>query len=283
MAAAASCALQSAGGGSSREGDFKAASLKLAGGPTPCSGRVEVLHNQQWGTVCDSGWDLADARVACKEVGCGEALAAPRGAKFGAGSGPTWMNQVNCTGEEDSLSKCPAAQSFGENSCDHSKDAGVECAGNKLLEIRLSDGFNRCSGRVEILHEDRWGTVCDDGWDLDDAEVVCRYLGCGTAKVARGSKFGGGSGPIWLDEVDCNGTESSISKCKAKSWGDQDCNHSEDAGVICTESRLVNGSSRCSGRVEVFRKEEWGTVCDADWDIHDAHVLCRELDCGNAR
>lgn len=121
-------------------------------------------------------------------------------------------------------------------------------------EIRLSNGLNQCSGRVEILHEKLWGTICDDDWDLDDAKVVCQYLGCGTALSApRGSRFGGGSGPIWLDGVNCTGSESAISKCHAKAWGEHDCTHSEDAGVICAGKEHL-----CSSKVE---QRLW-EVCD---------------------
>lgn len=111
------------------------AEMRLAGGSTLCTGRVEVLFNQRWGTICDNGWDLADANVVCREVGCGSALGTAGAAKFGQGTGPIWMDQVNCTGEEDSLRKCPP-KIMREHSCSHSKDAGVECAGNnhKMLE-----------------------------------------------------------------------------------------------------------------------------------------------------
>lgn len=113
-------------------------------------------------------------------------------------------------------------------------------------EIRLTSGPNHCSGRVEIFHEKLWGTLCDDDWDLDDARVVCRYLGCGTALSApRGSRFGQGSGPIWLDGINCTGSETAISKCPAKPWGSHDCTHSEDAGVIC-----AGGVSLCKLRTE---------------------------------
>lgn len=102
-------------------------------------------------------------------------------------------------------------------------------------DIRLSDGPHRCAGRVEILHKNVWGTVCDDGWDLNDALVVCRYLGCGTAlSVTRSPVFGEGSGPIWLADVNCNGTENSIGKCETKPWAVRKCHHFEDAGVVCT-------------------------------------------------
>ncbi|XP_054848823.1 deleted in malignant brain tumors 1 protein-like [Eublepharis macularius] len=254
--------------------------LRLVGGSTQCAGRVEVLHKQKWGTVCGNGWNLTEAQVVCREMGCGKALTAPIGAKFGQGSGPTWMDGLNCTGEEDSLHKCPA-KPLAEHSCDRSMHAGVECA--EPPEIRLSQGDHQCAGRVEIFHEELWGTICDDNWDLDDAKVVCRYLGCGTAISApRGSRFGEGSGPIWLDGINCTGTENAISKCPAKEWGQHDCTHSEDAGVICADIRLMAGSNRCSGRVEIYHNEQWGTICDDGWDIHNAQVVCRELDCGNA-
>ncbi|XP_054848842.1 deleted in malignant brain tumors 1 protein-like isoform X2 [Eublepharis macularius] len=168
---------------------------RLVNGLIPCSDRVEVLRNQEWGTVCENGWDMNEARVVCQEVGCGKALAAPGGAKFGQGSGSIWMDEVNCTGSEDSLSECTATP-LAEDSCGHNKDASVECA--EQTEVRLVNGLNQCSGRVEFLRDRLWGTVCDDDWDLEDAKVVCRYLGCGAAESApQGAHFGAGSGPSW--------------------------------------------------------------------------------------
>ncbi|NXA19462.1 DMBT1 protein, partial [Ibidorhyncha struthersii] len=168
-----------------------------------------------------------------------------------------------------------------------------------------------CSGRVEVFYGQRWGTMCDDTWDLVEAEVVCRQLGCGKALLAtHGASFGQGSGPIWLDDVSCAGTEAALSQCRATPWGSHNCGHGEDAGVVCTAQcctlssqakiqqklrsflflntgfaellpvRLVNGSSNCSGRVEVFHEQQWGTVCDDSWDLTDAQVVCRQLGCG---
>ena len=102
-------------------------------------------------------------------------------------------------------------------------------------QIRVVHGDNSCSGRVEIYHNGEWGTVCDDYWDLSDAEVVCRQLGCGKAVgVPQDVYFGQGSGKIWLDDVRCSGTESSITQCKHNGFGVEDCDASEDAGVVCS-------------------------------------------------
>ncbi|XP_035997495.1 scavenger receptor cysteine-rich type 1 protein M130-like [Fundulus heteroclitus] len=99
--------------------------------------------------------------------------------------------------------------------------------------IRLS-GSTSCSGRVEIYNS-TWGTVCDDGWDLADAQVVCRQLSCGTALAATSSAvFGEGTGQIGLDDVNCLGNENSLTSCQHPEYGKHNCGHSEDAGVVCS-------------------------------------------------
>ncbi|XP_023806159.1 deleted in malignant brain tumors 1 protein-like [Oryzias latipes] len=164
----------------------------------------------------------------------------------------------------------------------------IFCAWNSFAsgQIRLvGSGSTRCSGRVEVQHNGVWGTVCEDDWDLNDANVVCRQLSCGTAVHAPGSAhFGQGSGPIWLDNVACSGIESSLTQCGHNGYGKHNCGHGEDASVICSDQiRLVgSGSARCSGRVEVQHNGSWGTVCDNDWDLNDANVVCRQLSCGRA-
>ena len=88
---------------------------------------------------------------------------------------------------------------------------------------------------MEVNYNYQWGTVCDDGWDNTDAGVVCRQLGFGSSGTAIGSAhFGQGSGSIWLDNVMCNGSESTLASCGHLGIDiTRSCSHSEDAGVRC--------------------------------------------------
>ncbi|KAG9264061.1 hypothetical protein AMEX_G22296 [Astyanax mexicanus] len=104
------------------------------------------------------------------------------------------------------------------------------------VNIRLVNGNSFCSGRVEVYYNGEWGTVCDDDWDINDAAVVCRQIGCGRALSAHdGWRFGQGSDPIHLDNVGCFGFESSITDCHHNGFGTHNCGHGEDAGVTCTD------------------------------------------------
>ncbi|XP_051543860.1 deleted in malignant brain tumors 1 protein-like [Myxocyprinus asiaticus] len=252
--------------------------VQLVNGINSCSGRVEVFRQWSWGTVCDNGWDLSDAAVVCREMGCGDVIEAKSGSYFRQGSGSIWVTDVNCVGNESTLSSCESRK-WGVNDCDHSKEAGVICQS----PIRLVNGINHCSGRVEIFHDGEWGTVCNNGWDWNEATVACREMGCGDViELNSGTYFGLGTGPVWLSDLQCYSSESTLRNCKTSGWGKSSCGHEKDVGIICqSRTKMVNGFSSCSGRVEVLYNGQWGTVCDNGWDLSDAAVVCRELGCGD--
>ena len=112
-----------------------------------------------------------------------------------------------------------------------------------LSELRLAgSGSSANQGRVEVYANGQWGTICDDFWGQEDANVVCRQLGFPGASgyTKKAETFGAGSGPILLDNVRCVGNETSIMDCPKKAIGVHNCRHSKDAGVIC---RVAQGKS----------------------------------------
>uniref|UniRef100_A0AAY5EB95 SRCR domain-containing protein n=1 Tax=Electrophorus electricus TaxID=8005 RepID=A0AAY5EB95_ELEEL len=103
--------------------------VRLVDGGRSCAGRVEVLERGQWGTVCDTHWDMKKAAVVCRELGCGEAVDVLGNAHFGPGSGPIWMDQRICTGSEPTWETCGAPKISRRLECNHDKDAGMICSG----------------------------------------------------------------------------------------------------------------------------------------------------------
>ncbi|KAJ8348984.1 hypothetical protein SKAU_G00275730, partial [Synaphobranchus kaupii] len=257
--------------------------VRLVDGGRPCAGRVEILLLGQWGTVCMRNWDMTDAGVVCRQLGCGDAVEALGDAHFGRGTGPIWMDEVSCRGLESTLKEC-GHRGWGKPHphCHHGWDAGVICSGN----VRLVRGAKRCSGRVEMHNGSSWGTVCDADFDQRDAEVVCRQLSCGPpAELREAAAFGQGEGQVWAQGIQCRGNESRIDFCPTAPSQNQSCSHGNHVGLVCSDIedvRLVDGGRPCAGRVEVFHQGQWGTVCVYRLDMTDAGVVCRQLGCGDA-
>ncbi|XP_043866150.1 uncharacterized protein LOC6586608 isoform X5 [Drosophila mojavensis] len=102
------------------------------------------------------------------------------------------------------------------------------------IEYRLEGGRSSLEGRLEVKYHGVWGSVCDDDFNVRAAQVACNSLGYyGEAKIEK-NIFGPGSGPIWLDQVMCQGNETSIDLCRHWNWGEHNCNHTEDVSLRCT-------------------------------------------------
>ncbi|KAI7789653.1 putative scavenger receptor cysteine-rich type 1 protein M130 [Triplophysa rosa] len=266
-----------------------AETVRLVDGGSRCAGRVEVLHDGQWGTVSHDGWDLTDAAVVCRELGCGEAVEAPTHAYFGEGKGPVWSNNVRCTGQEPALIHCETNR-WRIQSGNHANDVGIICSDSSLAlhdgGVRLS-GERDCEGELEVYIDQVWRRVLLDSWSVTESSVVCRQLGCGSVLNFSGSSSSSAEhSHECVMGFKCSGTEHHLRNCSS-SPQTLNCSSTQHLSITCLGQndrsiRLVGSGGDCAGRLEVFHKGSWGTVCDDSWDIKDAHVVCRQLQCGVA-
>ncbi|XP_069449500.1 neurotrypsin isoform X3 [Ovis canadensis] len=265
--------------------DCRRGSVRLRGGKSAFEGTVEVYENGVWGVICSSHWDDADASVVCHQLRLGGKGVAKQTPFSELGLIPIYWSNVRCRGDEENILLCERDIWQG-GACSEKMAAAVLCSfshGPAFPTLRLVGGSSVREGRVEVYHASQWGTVCDDQWDDADAEVVCRQLGLsGIAKAWNQAYFGEGSGPVMLDEVRCTGNELSIEQCPKSSWGEHNCDHKEDAGVSCTPLtdgviRLAGGEGAHEGRLEVYHRGQWGTVCDDGWTDLNTYVVCRQL------
>ncbi|XP_039610070.1 scavenger receptor cysteine-rich type 1 protein M130-like [Polypterus senegalus] len=256
--------------------------LQLKGGESHCEGTVQVMLNGTWRQILDSEWDLQDASVVCAQLNCGQAVIPQSISRYISGSGPVILTDINCAGDELSLQNC----SFLVMSEHFNISGGVGVLCSEHNKVRLAGHSSQCAGRVEVYYNATWGTVCSNSWELTDAQVVCRQLGCGNAvRTAVSAEFGKSSGPVLLDEVKCWGNESAIWKCPSRSWGENKCQHKDDAGVVCSEFkelRLHSSEYVCAGNLEIFYNGTWGDVCSNGMDSTAVNIICQQLGCGES-
>lgn len=268
--------------------------MRMALGSVPNEGVLEVFWEHTWGSVCHTDFGTADANVVCRQMGYHNgAKSFKDNAYFGYGGGPVILDGVECEGTETDITECTFQRPPFEHACldSHAWDVGVVCKPNTEGDIRLMDGSGPHEGRVEIWHNDAWGTICDDGWDWADANVACRqagYKGALKASGFKGEDFGFTYAPIHTSFVTCTGMEDKLIDCLLRDGWTHACYHVEDAGVVCaqddedpeievkpkdTRVRIV-GMGRGQGRVEVSFGNGWGRICDPDWSDNEARAAC---------
>ena len=117
------------------------------------------------------------------------------------------------------------------------------CVDTSVVTLRLVNGSKPSEGRVEVLHNGVWGTVCSRRADFYVAQVVCRQLGYRvTIGIKTNAYFGEGSGPVWMEPRYGCSLRKRIAKTlpdcikprRIPNWGRTKCNHSQDLGVVCS-------------------------------------------------
>ncbi len=187
--------------------------------------------------ACDRDTDgMACGNGSCQNERCVEDDECPNGEDGLYCGGPVGR-------DADTLFRCTAGRYVESEECANGCDVRPQGQNDRCLageqcdegSVRLVGGANQNEGRVEVCHNNRWGTVCDDSWDDNDARVVCRQLGrpVDGAEGRSRAAFGQGRDPIWLDDVACAGNEANLAACPGPDWGVENCDHGEDAGVVC--------------------------------------------------
>jgi hypothetical protein len=225
------------------------------------TGRLEVRLSSSgaWGSVCDDNFEDIDAQTACLTLGLLQS-GATTNLSVPAGSGAILMDEVACVSTNMYLYQCAYSTT---HDCTRSEDVGITCsvpAGTTItlassasspsspssgsgplwsgvMQYRIAGGGS--SGRLEVLPagETEWGTVCNDLFDDAEATVACRSMEYESGSVK--TDVAPGTGPIYLDDLQCTGSEYELSVCP-RNQGRADCEHYEDAGVTC--SNLSSGA-----------------------------------------
>ncbi|KAI4883682.1 hypothetical protein NFI96_015819, partial [Prochilodus magdalenae] len=247
-------------------------------GRMECEGEVEVYIKQDWRRVLLDSWSESVASVVCRQLGCGSVFSFSSSSPSSPEHSHMCVTGFNCSGSEAHLGNCSSAQAVN---CSSREQLSVSCSAHS--SIRLVGSGGDCAGRLEVFNRGSWGTVCDDLWAIEDAQVVCRQLQCGVALEAPvPAQFGPGTGPIWLNEVECEGNETSLWNCRFQLSGKDECAHKEDVGVVCSEYKEIRLTEGCEGNLEVFYNGTWGNVCVNGMNQEAVKLICQHLNCGRS-
>ncbi|XP_075957377.1 scavenger receptor cysteine-rich type 1 protein M130-like [Anarhichas minor] len=247
--------------------------VRLVGGDSLCAGTLEMKHQGDWRPVDYYYWTLKEAAVACRDLDCGSAVYIRR--REASSQRSVWTINFDCVHSGSALKDCVTSD-YSSSILD------VTCSDS----VRLVNGTSLCSGRLEVKSNQSnqwWSSVCEDDFDQQDAEVVCRELDCGAPSVFQGALYGEVEAPMWTKEFQCGGNESALLDCRSSGSDRNTCSAGKAVGLTCSDPvRLVGGDSRCAGTLEMKHQGDWKPVYDNYWTLKEADVFCRALDCGSA-
>ncbi|KAJ8016568.1 hypothetical protein DPEC_G00008590 [Dallia pectoralis] len=226
--------------------------LRLKGKSNVCAGLLEIEDDKGlWNPVCQSKnstqiLSLTPANI-CKNLGCGTHLSE---SPITCGNGNV---SLECT---DRIRTVLLDRNNVESKCFGSVYFNISSGGKYTTEA-----------------------VCDEGWNTDVGDIVCKELQCGELVSFRsGNPIRNGK----HRKVDCQNSETSLWHCLARHYDTSV--ERKAAYVICSgsvDARLSDGPGRCAGRVEIKYENTWKSVKSSNWKSRNSKVLCNTLKCGS--
>ncbi|XP_025761569.1 scavenger receptor cysteine-rich type 1 protein M130 isoform X3 [Oreochromis niloticus] len=247
--------------------------VRLVGGASRCAGTLELKHQGEWRPAFIGGFHMKAAAAVCEHLNCGFVVSL-RIIEMSY-STSMWLLRDECHPSDYHLPRCVL-------SWDDSSVRELTCSDS----VRLLNGTSLCSGRLEVNYnqsnqsKQSWTSMCEDHFDQQDAEVVCRELGCGPPSALQGELYGDVGAPVWSKEFQCEGHESTLLDCRSSNSTRNSCSPGKAVGLTCSEPiRLVDGASRCAGTLEV-KIGEWRPVHTFRMTLKEAASICQHLNCG---
>ncbi|CAG5934502.1 unnamed protein product, partial [Menidia menidia] len=236
--------------------------VRLVGGPSRCAGSLQ-LRRRGWRPVAGPQWSLREASLVCVLLDCGSAVSV--GETLNSSNRSVWWISSHCALAGFPLTECASADS-------PSSTLEISCSES----VRLVAGSSLCSGRLEVKNqsEQTWSSVCEAAFDQQDAEVVCRQLGCGPPSGLQGTLSVGVETPIVEAMSLLYGTVEAQPEAAAQL---------EELLDSPAQSRFDwwGGPSRCDGTLQL-KQGAWRPVAGTDWTQAEVAAACRQLDCGSA-
>uniref|UniRef100_A0A9J7WY93 Si:dkey-8e10.2 n=1 Tax=Cyprinus carpio carpio TaxID=630221 RepID=A0A9J7WY93_CYPCA len=252
--------------------------VKLRNFTKKCFGAVSIDVNGTNYRVCyrDLTLSLRMGAVVCRELGCGKVLHVQENQFLN-----DLMINVECQGDEKSLWHCLVNRET------------KQCMGTKVicsdsLDVHLSDGLGRCSGRVEVQWEGSWWTI-GSGWTTENSDVVCQHLSCGTSNRTTTKHFIPVNQQQLKSSKNCKSSSAKLHECFVETSTEPPFKPSsqkeQDTNIICKKEELLSfeGDLPCQGRVRIESidgETRWLLMGENNTK---ASNICHVMQCGSLK
>ncbi|RDD35931.1 Scavenger receptor cysteine-rich domain superfamily protein, partial [Trichoplax sp. H2] len=248
-------------GSNCAEGPVAEGALRLVGkGYDSTRGNVQIYHDGRWGAICDHGWSMQDAQVACRQLGFANVSTYQCCSQYGSARIQIWLRYLGCTGNETSLLQCSRSNWTDTGSCNNYNYAGVTCLTGSCASYPCVHGTctsNSTGG---------YNCSCSYGWTGQQCQMSVNECA---------------SNPCSANATCIDQHTSYVCLCPDGYYG----SNCQEGPIADGSVRLVaqyNAAGPNEGNVEIYHNGTWGSICHRSFDINDAQVVCRQLGYPNA-